>query len=105
MNSKELFDYQSDFFGKCISLTKSKNHDYTSASDDALSNFKVVQQYGITPEQGLLTRMSDKMMRIATFINKGTLKVDDEKIQDTLQDLANYASLLGAYIESKNNEQ
>jgi len=60
-----------------------------------------VEILGITTEQGFLTRMMDKMKRIASFAEKGELQVKDESVTDTLRDLANYACLLAGYIESK----
>ena len=44
------------------------------------------------------------MKRIATFVNNGELKVKDESVKDTLQDLANYAILFAGYLESENKE-
>jgi hypothetical protein len=42
--------------------------------------------------------MSDKMARIATLL-KSEAQVTDEKLKDTLQDLANYAMILQMYNE------
>jgi hypothetical protein len=40
--------------------------------------------------------MADKMSRLSTFINAGTLKVSDEAVEDTCLDLLNYTVLLCA---------
>lgn len=101
MDAKELLIFAEQFFGGSIELMKKKNHDYTGGSEDPFANFTVVEKLHITAEQGFITRMSDKLMRISTFVHKGTLQVSDESIKDTLRDLANYSMLLAAYIESK----
>ena len=69
-----------------------KNKDYTGGSDDPFANFKSVEVLGISTEVGFLTRMMDKMKRIASFVHKGELAVKDESVTDTLQDLSNYHS-------------
>lgn len=54
-------------------------------------------------EQGFLVRMSDKYARICNLIgNQKENAVLDEKVEDTLIDLANYSMLLAVYLKSKN---
>jgi hypothetical protein len=53
---------------------------------------------------GFLTRMMDKMKRIASFVEQGNLQVKGESVTDTLQDLANYSCLMAAYIKSKTTQ-
>lgn len=80
---------------------KRKNHDY-GGDQDPFKNFTMVEALEICqPETGFLTRMTDKLSRITTFVNKGNLKVKNESVQDTLLDLANYALLMSAYLESQ----
>jgi hypothetical protein len=99
-------DYLKDFEAitkTMYEVTKAKNSDYTGDISDPFKNFKQVEYMGIcSAEQGFLTRMTDKMMRISTFVKKGELQVQDEKITDTLQDLAVYSILMLCYIKSKN---
>jgi hypothetical protein len=52
-------------------------------------------------EIGFLTRMSDKLSRIGSYVTKGILMVKDESIEDTLIDLANYCILFAGYIRSQ----
>jgi hypothetical protein len=101
MNNNEFITYQTACFEKMQALFKSKNHDYTASQTDTFANFKIIEQYGINPEVGFLTRMSDKMSRVASFVSSGVLLVDNEKVEDTLLDLANYAILMAGYIKSK----
>jgi len=99
-------DYQQfiqEFFEKCIEISQKKGADY-AFYDDILSNFKGTEAYRIPPTIGFITRMHDKMSRLASFAKKGFLEVEDESITDTLQDLANYCCLFAAYIkETKPN--
>lgn len=83
-------------------ITKAKNADYTGNDADPFANFTRVEKLGIcSTEQGFLTRMTDKLCRISSFVQKGTLQVKDESVQDTLLDLANYAILMSGFLKSK----
>jgi hypothetical protein len=87
---------------KMVEVAKAKNHDYAGFDDDPFANFKIVENCGIaSAEQGFLTRMMDKVSRINSFVKQGVCNVQDEKIEDTLQDLANYSILFSLYIRSK----
>lgn len=69
-----------------------KNTDY---GDSVGETFK---KYGLT---SFLVRLEDKLNRART-LNKQDALVDDEKIEDTLLDMANYAIL--AVIELRNQK-
>ena len=102
MNKEEYFKFHEDCLSSMAEVTRKKNHDYTGASDDPFANFKLVEVCGIAKtEVGFLTRMSDKMSRINSFVQKGTLLVEDESVNDTLLDLANYCILMAGYIKSR----
>ena len=73
-------------------LYKDKNHDYGDSVHDTF------EKYGLT---SFLVRMEDKLNRART-LDKVESEVKDEKIEDTLLDLANYAIL--AVIELKCKE-
>jgi len=84
--------------------TKRKNSDYTGDDTDAFKNFTAVEYAtagAVTTEAGFYTRMTDKMMRFAGFLRRGTLQVQDEKIEDTILDLAIYCILFVCYRRSK----
>jgi hypothetical protein len=84
--------------------TKRKNSDYTGDLGDAFKNFTAVEQMtggAVTTEQGFFTRMMDKMMRFAGFVRNGTLQVQDEKIEDTILDMAVYCILFVCYRRFK----
>lgn len=81
-------------------LTKAKNSDYANA-DNAFQNFELISHLGAaTTEQGFVVRMSDKLQRIANLISRENM-VADEKIGDTLLDLATYSLLFLLYLKSK----
>ena len=89
---------------KMYEITKAKNSDYCGDVSQPFKNFTMVETMGFaTTEQGFCTRLTDKMMRIAGFVNNGTLEVKDESVEDTLLDCANYALLFICYLRSKKN--
>lgn len=77
-------------FALCLKILDSKGHDY-SGEEDALSNF---HDFGF---EGMICRLGDKYHRVKNFCRTGVLKVADEKIDDTLLDLINYAALALIY--------
>lgn len=81
---------------------EAKNHDYASAGeDDPFFNFKQVENLGITSvERGFLVRMTDKMTRLSSLLDREA-KVLDEKLEDTVLDMANYSVLLYSYLKLK----
>ena len=118
MNSQEYVEYHKEFCESMIAITKKKNHDYTGAGSDPFRNFRQIGNLlgdnipnakGTGPLDivavGFLTRMSDKLSRIGTFISNGELLVKDESIEDTLKDVANYAALFSGYLESERQAQ
>lgn len=64
-------------------LYNRKNTDYGNSFDKTLDEFGLVAS---------ATRMSDKFNRFKSLMRNGsTSRVEDEKIEDTLLDLASYA--------------
>lgn len=70
-----------------------KNHDYGDSVHDTY------EKYGLV---SFLVRLEDKLNRARTLYQKNEIKVTDEKLEDTLLDLANYAIL--AVLEMKEEE-
>jgi hypothetical protein len=87
-------------------LTVRKQSDYCGGSDDPFFNVSRVERSGIcsTPV-GLLTRINDKMARIESFIKNGELKVSDETVEDSIQDICNYLIMLGIYLTKDSIEK
>jgi hypothetical protein len=75
---------------------EAKDQDYAS-NGKPMGNLRGSEHLGIPAWKAVLLRMSDKKQRITSFINRGKFEVDDEKVTDTLIDLANYA-LLGLIL-------
>ena len=80
------------------SIHSTKNQDYAGVGGDPLSNFKLTERFGVSPEAGVLTRLSDKVERVYNLFKKESSgegpAVVNESLEDTLKDLANYALLL-----------
>lgn len=70
-----------------------KNHDYGDSVHDTY------MKYGIT---SFLVRLEDKLNRARTISFKSQM-VEDEKLKDTLLDMANYAIL--AVLELEDNDE
>lgn len=102
MESKEFLFYHAEMCEKMKDLVKRKNADYSGASESAFANFEASERMDVTSvEQGILVRVLDKFSRINCFLKQGVLLVEDEKIEDTIQDMCNYLIILSAYIKSK----
>lgn len=87
---------------RMLTIARAKNQDYAGDASDPFANFTRVKALGIcTPEAGFLTRMTDKLSRIASITASGKTAVKDESVKDTLRDLANYSLLMLAYLESR----
>lgn len=73
-----------DITTNMFDLYKRKNADYGN------SVAKTFDEYGLV---SFLVRIEDKLNRVATLTKKSTTEqqVTDEKIEDTLLDLANYS--------------
>lgn len=105
-SKEEYLKFHKECCDKMVEVTRAKNHDYAGFTDDPFANFRVVENCGIaSTEQGFLTRMMDKVSRINSFVKQGVCNVKDEKIEDTLIDLANYSILMAGYIRQKKVEQ
>lgn len=104
MTKQDYFLFSEKFFGDCIEISRKKNADYTGGASDPFSNFRSVEVLGIPAEVGFLTRMMDKMKRVASFVEKGELQVKDESVTDTLKDPANYSCLLAGLIKANNEK-
>jgi len=102
MNREQLIAEFEAITTQMLDTMRRKNADYSGGGDLPFKNFTMVETMGVaTTEQGFVTRMIDKIMRVSGFVKNGTLAVADEKVEDTLQDLAVYSILLICYLRSK----
>lgn len=98
---EELVKHHSELCDMGRKILESKSHDYAK-DKDAFSNFKQASLLGIcSVEQGILVRMCDKLSRLSQIIEKKDIQVKDEKLEDTIVDLINYAAILSAYVNDQ----
>lgn len=100
VSRSELLNLHQEVCHTARELMKKKNHDYSGGEDEThpFLNFTRCESMGIcTTEQGFLVRLTDKMSRLSTFCSSGRLKVEDEKLEDTILDVINYVILFYAY--------
>ena len=72
-----------------IHVTKNAGYSGIGARDP-WKNFREAERFGISPFLGCLVRMSDKFVRIGNLIQDPNADQVNEKITDTLLDMANY---------------
>lgn len=69
-----------------------KDKDYSGSEE--LGNLKACQELGISPYVGVIMRISDKHKRICNLVKTGLkAEVDEEKLEDSLMDMAIYCIL------------
>lgn len=95
MNREQLLNEIVKSQEKGLEIIKKKNTDYSTTSDP----FKNLRMWG---RLGFAVRMSDKVSRIQQLITNGKAEVIDERLEDTLLDLSNYAHLMLAYLKEEN---
>lgn len=103
MNQEQYFDEFNKMTMDMCKTTQAKNTDYAK-SENAFANFEnSAAVAGVSVERGILIRMADKMSRIGNLISKEA-QVKEESIDDTLKDLAVYATILRIYRRYKINQ-
>lgn len=94
-----------ELLAKMQQLHDAKGADY---GDNILmyKNCRASERFNVNAWIGVAIRMTDKMSRLEAFAHQDTLRVDDETIEDTFLDIANYA-LIGAilFAEGRTNRQ
>ena len=89
--------------GKMLAIHKAKNHDYSAKGQ--FGNFAESEKVGIPAWKGAFVRLQDKYTRAANLIARdGQAKVLDEKLEDTLLDLANYAVIVLCLLEDEKTQ-
>lgn len=73
-----------------------KNYDYGNSFEESCDNFGIV---------AAVVRMNDKMNRINHLYDNTKVAKVDEKLEDTLLDLANYCILTVMYLNSNYNKK
>ena len=84
------------------SIMFAKGNDY--ANKDRLSNFKLAGNIsGLTPELNCLSLIATKVARLGVLLNNDN-KPNNESINDSLLDLANYTVLLTMLLKDKESK-
>lgn len=89
MNYSEVMELLTN---EILELYEKKNSDYGNSF------------YKQLDEDGLLVskiRLQDKLSRFSSIIKKDTIEVEDEKLRDTLIDLATYSIMTVAWMDNK----
>jgi hypothetical protein len=101
MTREDLFKLHSEICEEALELMRKKNNDY-ACSADPFMNFKRAEYLGFsTAELGVLIRMTDKMSRISTFLNRGELSLSNESVYDAIVDMINYSVILAGLLKDK----
>ena len=79
---EQLLEHHKSICQEALDIMEKKNHDYCGGNGgDPFANFTRSEMMGIcTAEQGFLVRICDKLSRLTTFVNQGTLKVENESV-------------------------
>jgi len=92
MNQKKQEYIFDEITEKMRAIMLSKGNDY--ANEDRLSNFKLAGSIcGLTPEQNCLSLIATKVARLGVLL-KSNKEANNESIEDSLVDMANYTLLL-----------
>jgi len=83
-----------------VQMLVRKNADY-GTPDRPYANFEVAPLIGVSVARGMLVRMMDKLQRISNLLDRPAL---NESIQDSCNDLSNYALILGDFLEQSDGK-
>ena len=98
---QELFDHHAMLSKKAFDIMVKKNN-ADAHGDDPFANFRKGEIFNLcSTEAGILLRITDKMSRLATFVNDGKLAVENESHEDAVLDIMNYCILFSAYVKAK----
>lgn len=79
-----------------------KNAGYSGADNpDPWANFRMAQEFGVSPFKGCLVRMSDKYIRVTNLVRSPDNEQVGESIKDTLKDLAAYSLIALCLLEEE----
>lgn len=97
ITTNDILKFQDEIFANCRKAVAAKGNDYSGANknQDTFANIRIASDIGLVknPAHSCLVRMMDKVMRLKNLTDPDiTQQVKDESIQDTLEDLINYAT-------------
>ena len=90
MNIDRVLEYHEEICNKARDLMRDKSHDY-AGTKDAFGNFRLCERLDVCDTAtGIMVRLSDKFSRLSQ-LHHNQPKVKDEAVEDTVEDLINYA--------------
>jgi hypothetical protein len=99
MNLEEQIKSFDEMTKRMREILLSKGNDY--ANTDRLSNFKLAGSIcGLSPELNCLSLIATKVARLGVLLNSSGTP-NNESIEDSILDLANYAVLLNMLLKDK----
>ena len=103
MNAQEQLDHFELVINKMNAILISKAGDY-SQDTDRLSNFKLAGSIiGLSPEMNCLSLIATKVARLGVLLKDGKAP-NNESVEDTILDLANYTILLSMIRKDRENQ-
>jgi len=100
MSQQEALHHQMSLFGDALDIMAAKRHDY-SGTVDPFKNLRDSAFVGVEPMRGVLVRIMDKLARLRSFLDEGTLKVQDEAVRDTCLDILNYTAIFAGLADEE----
>ena len=102
MNKTNQEKHFNEVTEKMRTILLSKGDDY--ANEDRLSNFKLAGNIsGLNAELNCLSLISTKVARLGVLLNSDK-EPNNESVQDSVLDLANYSILLSMILKDKENQ-
>jgi len=100
LSVEDVLCFRRQRYRTSAALVRAKGHDYNREQQnggDTLFNLRIAALMGIvdTPERGILVRLMDKMMRLASLTTgDAQAAVKQESVFDTVDDVHNYVDYL-----------
>lgn len=91
--------YDPCFIANMKDLHIRKNAGYSGLHDDPWYNFRQVERFGISTQDGIIARLTDKYQRYINLRDNPALDQVQESLMDTLQDFVAYCLILYCVME------
>lgn len=99
VDHKQVTEETKKFFEQCLEIQNTKGKDYTTDGDAFKDLNDEAEAMGVTVEQVLWIAMNKHYKAVRKFCKEG--RVESEPIETRLMDLANYTSLIYAFIKER----
>lgn len=103
-NQEDLLKFYDEFFGAIRAKMIEKNTDYTGkkVTSDPFANFSAAENLGfVEAERYMAARIVEKLQRLASYFENGTLAVKEEPVDEVTRDIACLAFLISAKQRSR----